>query len=78
MAEIVLGIDLGTTNTCAAIVDGEQARVIEQKGGYRTLPSIVAFNPDGSKSDRAYCQATIRNESGKHRSCGKATHRKTL
>ncbi|MGA0163857.1 MAG: Hsp70 family protein, partial [Bdellovibrionota bacterium] len=49
MAEIVLGIDLGTTNTCAAIVDGEQARVIEQKGGYRTLPSIVAFNPDGSK-----------------------------
>jgi molecular chaperone DnaK len=50
MRTFVLGIDLGTTNTCVATVDGDEAQVIEQKGGYRTLPSIVSFNPDGSKT----------------------------
>ena len=48
MADYVLGIDLGTTYTCVSIVEGETPRVLEQKGGYRTLPSVVAFNPDGS------------------------------
>lgn len=48
MAEYVLGIDLGTTYSCVAIVEHGQPRVLEQKGGYRTLPSVVAFNPDGS------------------------------
>lgn len=48
MAEYVLGIDLGTTYSCAAVVEGDTARVLEQSGGYRTFPSIVAFNPDGS------------------------------
>jgi len=48
MADIVLGIDLGTTYSCVAVVEHGQPRVLEQKGGYRTLPSVVAFNPDGS------------------------------
>jgi molecular chaperone DnaK len=48
MAEIVLGIDLGTTYSCVAVMEGSTPRVLEQKGGYRTLPSVVAFNPDGS------------------------------
>ncbi|TVQ77873.1 MAG: molecular chaperone DnaK [Bradymonadales bacterium] len=48
MSEIVLGIDLGTTYSCVAICQNGEARVLEQKGGHRTLPSIVAFNPDGS------------------------------
>lgn len=48
MAEIVLGIDLGTTYSCVAIMEHGSPRVLEQKGGYRTLPSVVAFNPDGS------------------------------
>jgi len=48
MAEIVLGIDLGTTYSCVAVSEGGTPRVLEQKGGYRTLPSVVAFNPDGS------------------------------
>lgn len=48
MAEYVLGIDLGTTYSCVAVVEGETPRVLEQKGGYRTLPSVVALNPDGS------------------------------
>lgn len=48
MTDYVLGIDLGTTYSCVAILEGDTPRVLEQKGGYRTLPSVVAFNPDGS------------------------------
>ncbi|WP_101066850.1 molecular chaperone DnaK [Roseovarius salinarum] len=42
----VIGIDLGTTNSCVAIMDGSQARVIENAEGSRTTPSIVAFTDD--------------------------------
>ena len=42
----VIGIDLGTTNSCVAIMDGAQARVIENAEGARTTPSIVAFADD--------------------------------
>src|SRR6056297_2545877 len=42
----VIGIDLGTTNSCIAIMDGSQARVIENSEGARTTPSIVAFTED--------------------------------
>ena len=40
----VIGIDLGTTNSCVAIMDGSQPRVIENAEGARTTPSIVAFS----------------------------------
>lgn len=42
-----IGIDLGTTNSCVAILDGKEARVIENSEGDRTTPSVVAFSDDG-------------------------------
>ena len=43
----VIGIDLGTTNSCVAVMDGSNARVIENAEGSRTTPSVVAFADDG-------------------------------
>ncbi len=47
MSSKIIGIDLGTTNSCVAIMEGKNVRVIENEEGMRTTPSMVAFTDDG-------------------------------
>ena len=49
MSEPVIGIDLGTTNSCVATLEGGQAVVIPNSEGSRTTPSVVAFTKDGER-----------------------------
>ncbi|WP_017931368.1 molecular chaperone DnaK [Robiginitomaculum antarcticum] len=45
----VIGIDLGTTNSCVAVMDGDKPRVIENSEGQRTTPSVIAITDDGER-----------------------------
>lgn len=45
----IIGIDLGTTNSCVAVMDGAQPRVIENSEGARTTPSYVGFDKKGNR-----------------------------
>jgi molecular chaperone DnaK len=45
----VIGIDLGTTNSCIAFMDGSDAKIIENAEGQRTTPSMVAFADGASR-----------------------------
>ena len=51
----ILGIDLGTTNSCMAVMEGGEPVVLENSEGARTTPSVVAFARDG---DVLQCQGT--------------------
>jgi molecular chaperone DnaK len=45
----VIGIDLGTTNSCVAVMDGKEPKVIENAEGARTTPSMVSFGEDNER-----------------------------
>ena len=45
----VIGIDLGTTNSCIAIMEGSEVRVVENSEGARTTPSMIAFADNGER-----------------------------
>ena len=53
----VIGIDLGTTNSCVAIMDGAQPRVIENSEGARTTPSVVGYTDNERLVGQAPCIA---------------------
>ncbi len=59
----VIGIDLGTTNSCVAIMDGSQPRVIENSEGARTTPSIVAFTDNERLVGQAAKRQAVTNAS---------------
>ena len=57
----IIGIDLGTTNSCVAVLDGNEVKVIPNELGVRTSPSVVGYRPDGTilVGDAAKRQAIV-------------------
>src|SRR5262245_48063889 len=49
MLERVIGIDLGTTNSCVGLVEGTTPTVVSNRGGYKTTPSVVAISETGRR-----------------------------
>jgi molecular chaperone DnaK (HSP70) len=62
----VLGIDLGTTNSCMAVMEGGDPVVLENSEGARTTPSVVAFTKSGERLGRPGRQAPGGDEPAEH------------
>ena len=74
----IIGIDLGTTNSCVAIMEGGQPKVIENSEGARTTPSIVAYPEDGEILVRRAGQAPGGHQRQEHAVRGQAPDRPPL
>ena len=59
----VIGIDLGTTNSCVSIMEGTQPKILENAEGARTTPSVIAFTDEEEKLVGQPCQKTSCNKS---------------
>ena len=55
----VIGIDLGTTNSCVSVMEGDQAKVIENSEGKRTTPSVVAYGDEIKVGDSAKTRLSL-------------------
>uniref|UniRef100_A0A915CVB8 Uncharacterized protein n=1 Tax=Ditylenchus dipsaci TaxID=166011 RepID=A0A915CVB8_9BILA len=62
----VIGIDLGTTNSCVSVMEGKQAKVIENAEGARTTPSVVSFSKNGDRLVGAAARRQAVTNSQKH------------
>ena len=70
----VLGIDLGTTNSCMAVIEGGEPTVIPNAEGGRTTPSVVAFTKDGQRLVGAPGEAPAGDEPAEHDLLDQALH----
>jgi molecular chaperone DnaK len=71
----IIGIDLGTTNSCVAIMEGGQPKVIENSEGARTTPSVIGYAEDGEILVRRPGQAPGRDQPDEHAVCRQASDR---
>ena len=73
-----IGIDLGTTNSCVAVMEGNTPKVIENAEGARTTPSMVAFTDNGEVLVGQTAKRQSITNPGKHRLRDQASHRPAL